>query len=265
MRYVKTALTWYLAKIRLSQRLQNYLNSIRQQERFKMSGNIKKAFILLVVFLTAAFSLSHAKPKPEETYIIEGTVTDFYGVPWKNAVIKLKSLGETYAAEKFRIEREVQTDSNGKYRFTELPDDAYELTLLRTGSLSLEEVKNTGILFGEKVTKVDFGVEIGTTTECLYFVTGRVTDTTGKPVSNAKISVMNAFNQRRILSKTTDRNGDYRITVCGLGQYIVFANTPKYMVQTTNITFEAFIDHQKFVDFKLEPLSQKRLEWRKSS
>lgn len=224
---------------------------------------MKKIIVLITICLISIFGLSQNTKKSDNNYKIEGTVTDFYGVPWEKANIRLKSRNEVYPPAE-RIERETQTDGNGNYSFSDLPEDSYELTLLRIGNIgTLEETKTTPIPVNEKVNRVDFGVEVGSISECQHSITGVVKDNKNKAIEGAKVSVINAFNQRKVLSELTDKNGNYSIRICTLGQYIVFANTPKYETQTTNLTFQNYKDFQKFVDFKLKPLSKELLDWRK--
>ncbi len=226
---------------------------------------MRKIIVFSLICLFVIFTQAQNK-KVENTRKIVGTVTDFYGVPWADATIKLKAKGEYYKSsnvgKETNFERETKTDNNGYYSFANLPEDLYEITLLRIGT-TLEETKQTGLLLNEKTYKFDFGVEVGTLGECQFFVSGFVKDDKGKAIDGAKISTFNAFNQRNILSAITDKKGFYQITLCSLGQYIVFSNTPKYGVQTANVTFQTRKDYLKNVDFNLNLLPQNLLNWRK--
>jgi hypothetical protein len=193
-------------------------------------------------------------------------VTDFYGVPWENIIIKIKSKEEFFSStnkDNQGFEKNTKTNSEGKYEFNNLPIDSFEITLLRSNSLTIEEKRVTGILSEEKTYHFDFGVEVGTISECQYFVTGIVKDSKGKVIEGAKISLINSFNQRRVQFALTDTNGFYKIDVCNLGTYLVFTNTPKYEVQTSTITFENHKDYQKRINFKLNRLPLTRINWRK--
>ena len=162
------------------------------------------------------------------------------------------------------MEKETITDGNGKYSFVDLPEDSYEVTLLRIGDIgTLEETKETGILFSAQPYRLDFGVEVGAITDCQFVVAGFAKDGEGKPVGGAKILAINAFSQRTTFSAITDKNGFYNLRICGLGQYIVFLSTPKYQVVTTSVTFENNDDFSKKVDFNLRSLPQELLNWRK--
>jgi hypothetical protein len=215
---------------------------------------MRAILIFATICLFIVTSQAQNTQEAEKVRQIEGFVTDFFGVPWEGAIVKLKSKGAVYKSSiggKTPIfEMEAKTDSNGIYRFSDLPEDAYEITLLRMGT-TLEETKQTHILIYRKVYRVDFGVEVGWISECQYFVGGVVKDEKGRKISGAKISAFNAFNQR-MLSATTNTEGAYQITICNPGQYVVFANTPKYEVKTLPIVFRSPKDYLKKVDFVLK-------------
>ena len=224
----------------------------------------KKIIIFFsLCLISIAILQAQNKKAAEETQKIEGTVTDFFGVPWEGVTLKLKSSDVHKSLDSGKekiIEKDTKTDVNGHYRFVDLPEDNYAIKL--EDALTREETKQTGILFNGETSKLDFGVEVGEISQCRFIVGGFVKDNQGKAIEGAKITVFNAFNQRDILSGTTNKKGLYEITLCSLGQYVVFANTPKYQVQTTNITFEKWNDFFKKVDFTLTPLSEERLHWR---
>lgn len=228
---------------------------------------MKIILILSIICLAVVNMPAQNKEKNEDTRNIEGTVTDFFGVPWAGAKIELRAKGVIYNSSNVdnesRFKNETKTDNNGKYIFTDLPEDSYEITLLRIDNIgTLEEAKQTGVLFDKKTYKIDFAVEVGASSECQYSINGIVKDEKGNVLEGAKISVFSAFNQRRFLSSVSDKKGVYDIRVCSLGDYIVFVNTPKYEVQTTNIIFQTWNDNIKNVSFTLKPLSEKRLNWR---
>jgi hypothetical protein len=226
---------------------------------------MRRSFIVVCVFFMIMIVQAQSEPEGKEPQEIFGTVTDFFGVPWQGVKLRLRSKQLVYKSSSpnsVKIEKETATDKDGKYAFKDLPEDAYEVTLLRTGSGTVEETKETGIIFNGQQKRLDFGVEVGAISECQYIVAGVVTNDLGNPIEGAKVSAFNAFNQRRILSATTNKTGAYDIRICSLGQYVVFANTPKYHVLTTTVLLEN-VNDLKRTDFKLKPISQALLNWRK--
>ncbi len=225
--------------------------------------------IIIGIFIYICLGLvileAQNKQSMSEMQKIDGTVTDSFGIPWENATVKLKSKGTVYKGSKeAKIEKETKTDSNGKYNFTDLPEDSYEVTLLKINSLgTLEETKQTKVLFNGEIYRVDFGVEVGSISECRYFVIGSIKDIREKVIEEATVSIFSAFNQKQIYSTTTDKKGDYRIKLCNLGQYVIFINTPKYEVKTSTVIFNSYNDNLVRANFTLKPLSQEILNWRK--
>ena len=61
-----------------------------------------------------------------------------------------------------------------------------------------------------------------------FVLSGKVTDSTGKPIE-AKITTVNLGNNNVVASATTDANGNYQITVKGAGKYSVTANAPGFL------------------------------------
>lgn len=195
---------------------------------------------------------------------IEGVVTDLFGAPWAGATLRLKSRGFIWRRGiRSDFERETKTDGEGRYSFDNLPEDSYEVSLLKMLEITLVETKETGVFSADKPYRLDFGVEVGAVTTCQYMLSGFVKDETEKPVVDAKVSLMSAFKPSLMRIATTNKDGYYSIDVCGLGDYIVIANTPKYEAQTTTAFFRTHSDWSKSVSFKLKPLSPERLNWRK--
>ena len=61
-----------------------------------------------------------------------------------------------------------------------------------------------------------------------FVLSGKVTDSTGKPIA-ANITTVNLGDNNVVASATTDANGDYHITVKGGGKYSVTASAPGYL------------------------------------
>ncbi len=218
-------------------------------------------WILTCVYLLLLTNAINAKDvcARDKGIEVKGTVVNFAGVPWEGAIIKLSSKELESSEARNKIEKETTTNIRGEYSFTKLPEGSYEVTLEPNGTGILKQTITTPIIFDGKSYEVDFGLEIGSIGDCpLHTVYGTVKDEKGKDIKGAKISVINAFNQRRILSSKTDDKGVYKIDLCNPGQYLIFANTPNYEVQVFNLTFPIEIPF-KTLSFVLKPLSEKKM------
>ena len=185
---------------------------------------------------------------------IRGTVVDFSGYPWEGALVRLTSRDLIGSDNDKGIHKEAKTDSEGGYSFTGLPGGLVYEVSLQSVTPALREIKEVPILIDERVFEVDFGFEIASIGECpLHFVVGTVTDNKNRAVEGAKVSVVNGFNQRRVLFDKTDKNGNYKVDICNPGQYIVFVNTPDHRVQDVTVMFVPR-QVQRTVNFSLDRL-----------
>ena len=199
---------------------------------------ICRVAILFSVFL----ALSNAAICQDGTrrlkgFAVRGTVVDFSGRAWAGAIVALKKKADSVIDPEPGNALETKTDSDGRFSFEELPEGQYEI-FLKSVTPALREIKEVPILPPGSVFEVDFGLEIASIGECpRHFVVGQVRDQGNRPIAGAKVSVINAFNQRRVLSAKTDKNGFYQLGLCNPGQYVVFVNTAKYEVQTETAIF----------------------------
>ena len=212
----------------------------------------------LVVVLSSVFVLfpSHVAFGQEaagEVMTVRGTVVDFSGRPWKEAVIRIRSKELSGQPVTSTFQKQATSDGSGRYSFVRIPVGLYEIWL-ESATPALREIKEVPILADGSVFEVDFGLEIGSIGDCpRHFILGNVTDTKNGTIEGAKISVINTFNQRRVFSAKTDKSGKYIIAICNPGQYIVFVNTPLYQVRSETVIF-MHKEGSKIVNFRLAPL-----------
>ena len=189
--------------------------------------------------------------------IVKGTVVNFAGVPYEGANIKLTSKELKSYKNENKIEKQTTTDSKGQYSFTNLPEGSYEVKLESNGTGILEQTVETRLISDGNTYEADFGLEFGSIDDCpLHTVYGTIKNENGKFIEGAKISVINAFNQRRVFSAKTDNKGIYQIDLCNPGQYLIFANTPNYEIQVNSLVFPAKTP-LKIVNFILKPFPKR--------
>lgn len=214
---------------------------------------------VVCLFTFVNFAIAQEPSIKKKGVEIKGTVVNFAGIPSENASIKVVSKemisNEGKIESRKEIEKETLTNSKGEYSVTNLPEGSYEISLEPTnGSGILRQTVITPIVFDGRSFEVDFGLEIGSINDCpRHTIYGVTKDERGKDVKGAKISVVNAFNQRKVLSSKTDEKGVYQIDLCNPGQYIIFVNTPNYEVQVFSLTFPVGVS-SKSVNFVLKLL-----------
>lgn len=210
-------------------------------------------FIYLFVSLFSFAAQGQTAGARAEKREITGTVTDLFGMPWPGAKLTLRPIEITDKKGGPALPiRETATDSNGVYRFDNLAEGSYEITLLKMPKLgAMEDSVSTRILFEAKTYVYNFGVEIGWF-DCRYFVAGKVQGEDGKPIVGATVTAILAFKQKRSFSETTDSTGTYSINVCSPGQYVIFSNTPGYLVRSGSVVFADANVGLRRLDFSLE-------------
>jgi hypothetical protein len=210
-------------------------------------------FIFLFVSLFSFAVQGQTAGARAEKREITGTVTDLFGMPWPGAKLTLRPIEITgkKGGQALPI-RETATDSNGVYRFDNLAEGSYEITLLKMPKLgAMEDSVSTRILAEAKTYVYNFGVEIGWF-DCRYFVAGKVQGEDGKPIVGATVTAILAFKQKRSFSETTDSTGTYSINVCSAGQYVVFSNTPGYLVRSGSVVFADPFNGLQMLDLSLK-------------
>src|SRR5688500_2277730 len=148
------------------------------------------------------------------------------GSPIRRAQIRINSRDANF-------NRNVATDSEGRYEFTGLSDGRYRLFVSKAGYVALEygqarpfeAGKPLDIATGQVLEKMDFSLPRGSA------ITGRITDEFGDPITDVQVQAMRYqfVNGQRDLVPTgrfaqTDDLGAYRLFGLMPGDYIVRAS-----------------------------------------
>lgn len=148
------------------------------------------------------------------------------GAPIRRAQIRI-------AAPDARANRDVTTDSDGRFELLTLPAGRYRLYVSKAGYVSLEygqarpfeSGKPLDIAEGQYLEKIDFSLPRGSA------ITGRVTDEFGDPITDVQVQAMRyqfTNGERQLVNAgrvaTTDDLGQYRIFGLMPGDYVVRAS-----------------------------------------
>lgn len=148
------------------------------------------------------------------------------GTPIRRAQISLNSRDAGF-------NRNVATDSEGRYELTGLPAGRYRLYVSKAGFVALEygqarpfeAGKPLDIVAGQVLEKIDFSLPRGSA------ITGRITDEFGDPVTDVQVEAMRyqfVNGERQLVNAgriaQTDDLGAYRIFGLMPGDYVVRAS-----------------------------------------
>jgi protocatechuate 3,4-dioxygenase beta subunit len=206
-------------------------------------GGVMPKFALSILVLLFAFLSVQAQltDMGGGTGIVSGRVT-LKGEPARGVVVLLQSEEAKGTGDRNQGLR-VKTDENGRFRFTGLKAGQYTLTALAHGFITHNEntfgsrTKTINISDGENIENHEIALKRGAV------ITGRVTDSGGKPLVEQQVEVTTIDDQgqpmRRYMSVTDDR-GIYRLYALPAGRYLVSAGLGQRessMVLTTNRTY----------------------------
>ena len=107
------------------------------------------------------------------------------GAPLRRAVVRL-------SAAELRVNRSATTDAEGRYDFAELPAGRYNLSVSRSGYVSLsfgqqrpfEQGRPLDLGSAQEADKIDFALPRG------GVIAGRVTDELGEPLAGVRVQAM---------------------------------------------------------------------------
>ncbi|HET9468991.1 MAG TPA: carboxypeptidase-like regulatory domain-containing protein [Vicinamibacterales bacterium] len=148
------------------------------------------------------------------------------GTPIRRAQISLNSRDAGF-------NRNVTTDSEGRYELTGLPAGRYRLYVSKAGFVALEygqarpfeAGKPLDIVAGQALEKIDFSLPRGSA------ITGRITDEFGDPITDVQVEAMRyqfVNGERQLVNAgriaQTDDLGAYRIFGLMPGDYVVRAS-----------------------------------------
>ena len=159
------------------------------------------------------------------------------GAPLRRAQIRL-------SAAEVRVNRSATTDVEGRYEFADLPAGRYNVSVSRSGFVSLsfgqqrpfEQGRPLDLGNGQQADKIDFALPRG------GVIAGRVTDELGEPLAGVRVQAMRYQylpNGRRQLTPVgggffgtpaTNDLGEYRLFSLMPGTYVVSATPADTMV-----------------------------------
>lgn len=200
-----------------------------------------RRLVLVAVLLTLLCGIPSASAQEKETGAITGRVT-LDGKPAKDITViaTLSMTDPSKIAESFlnkAASLKATTDSDGNYRFEDLPAGKYRLAPYAPAfvSDSIDSAGETTVTGGATTEGINFSLSAG------GVITGKVTDSDGRPVIGEKITlkavesnpnpaaavnsvtaIMNSFGGGGRMYATDDR-GIYRIFGLHPGRYLVSA------------------------------------------
>ena len=107
------------------------------------------------------------------------------GAPLRRAQVRL-------SAAELRVNRSATTDADGRYEFPDLPAGRYNLSVARSGFVSLsfgqqrpfEQGRPLDLASAQQADKIDFALPRG------GVIAGRVTDELGEPLAGVRVQAM---------------------------------------------------------------------------
>jgi hypothetical protein len=177
----------------------------------------------------ALFFLGLAAAAQAQKATIEGTVLrDDTGAPLAGAQVRLKSRKAAPASPEART----TSNADGRFAFAGFPADVYILRVDLPGyptystqfAFSINPIRYTGV--DGKLAELVMRIAPVTS------ISGRVTDATGKAISNVTLRAMRYGYSRTGrelfggVSTRTDGTGDYRLEGLAPGKYLVRAHAP---------------------------------------
>ncbi len=184
---------------------------------------------------------SQAQAESPSTAVISGRVTAAEtGRPLRGAVVSLNNAG---GQPEPRVNRATTTDGDGRYAFTALPPQRYQITASKDGYVTRGRGQISGgtsgpldLGQGEAADRIDFALPRG------GVVTGRITDELGEPLAGLSVQALRAqyvSGGRRqlqpaggLFSYSTNDLGEFRVWGLAPGSYVVagsFESGPQMM------------------------------------
>ncbi|MGH9832664.1 MAG: carboxypeptidase regulatory-like domain-containing protein, partial [Blastocatellia bacterium] len=188
----------------------------------------KLKFISLILALVGFLSLeslaqSQARESKEGTATISGRVT-LKGEPMRNVIVALQP-EQTSGQSNQESGSRVKTDENGRFRITGVAAGRFVLSALAPGFAGPEEdprgsYKSLSVSDGGKIENIEFAFKRG------GVITGRVTDSNGKPLVDDKVALtkLDENGKPSNFGGSTDDRGIYRIYGLPMGRYLVSAS-----------------------------------------
>ena len=194
------------------------------------------ALLLTLLFTFISFTRARARqaaPAPlKDPATVSGRVTTSAGKPAREIPVVLQPA-------EWSMQRETvakgSTDEEGRYKLTNVPPGRYQLTAVSPGYVFAEPGANgwqpgkfVNVVAGDELKDLDFTLVRG------GVVTGRVTDSDGRPAVEETVRLIPAdSNERkakqyaRPVNAVTDDRGVYRAWGVTPGRYLVYAGRSK--------------------------------------
>ena len=193
------------------------------------------AALLLLLLLSAASASARQATTPtpvKDPATLSGRVTMSGGKPAREVPVVLQPA--EWAPQKVTVAKGL-TDEEGRYKLTNVPPGRYQLTAVSPGYVFAEASANgwqpgkvLNVVAGDELKDLDFTLVRG------GVVTGRVTDSDGRPVAEEGVTLVLAdANERkakqyaRPVSAFTDDRGVYRAWGVAPGRYLAYAGRSK--------------------------------------
>lgn len=158
---------------------------------------------------------------------IEGVVSDLFGAPISDAVIRIQ--------DRDKLESEIKkSDSKGRFLFDNVNSGDYTLTITALGFR--RRVLDLAVTDGNPSFLL-VGLLTGTTVGLPdYRIHGVIYDTQGRPLTDALIRIFSPINSEASWEFRTDERGGYSLSVPAAGDFVIIVMKSGYSVTCTKIT-----------------------------
>jgi hypothetical protein len=186
------------------------------------------------LFLFAYFSESDSQDK-ESPVIVKGRVVDYWGVPVSKVELSFyKITGDKINPISQSLIGKFKADQRGEFQIEGLPLGIYRVHV-ENGDFCCVDIP-IFYLYTNQARILDVGLPLALTDGLRRItVKGKITGLSNKPIDNATITFINAFDFQNCDQVRTNTNGDYELTTFQPGQYILYAFKPGFIVSATVI------------------------------
>ncbi len=176
---------------------------------------------------------------------MHGIVSDLFGSPISMAKVEVVGQGHPSIS--------TLTNNRGEYRIAGLEPGEKTVSVAFRGFFLLKEAL---VLKDGESRLLDFGLVVGNLSDLPPIpLRGRVVQNDDKPLEDATVTLVNAFNERVRFKRRTDPAGRFSMEVGEPGQYIVYASKAGYIVNVTSRHLPGTLPREKHeVSLKLSLL-----------
>lgn len=212
----------------------------------------------LVAFLTMML-ISFTQGKQEDEHAtIRGRVTTLLGYPVPEAEIEFYKLTNTQqgiVSPKGELVQTTRTNNEGLYKVSGLPAGQYRIVYAGN--------EDRFYVWKGADRVLDWGVPQPIIDGLPQLeVSGIVRSINKKPLPDATVTLISAFNHQQVWQARTDKVGRYDIHMIQPGQYILYASKPEYAINVTSFLLNAknkssgepISGQHKIADLSLSPL-----------